>query len=290
MRPNHLLPAVALVAACARPVTVGTETPPPAAPPAPETVALAYGPPAAASVEYELGDTADIDMQAGDQAVRVELRSRGAAQLDFAPADAGVRATVRLTELRGELSNSMGPTVTVGEESLPGPAVVRVTPTGVVVIEQPPEFPEELAQIVGPNELLRRFFIRLPGREVEPGTAWTDTITVRDETPGGLTSETTSIVRSVWARDTTIRGNRLAVIESRLDNRMRVEGTTQGIEIRQSLQGQAAATTLWDPERRIVVRRIESGRATGTTDLPSMGITGMPVTAVSRSTLRLRGF
>jgi hypothetical protein len=195
--------------------------------------------------------------------------------------------TVRITSIDGRSTNSMGPTVTVGNEALPGTAVLRVERDGEVTIVQEPEMPEALSQVAGSQSLYRRYFMPLPARVVERGETWTDTVRIREDNDG-LVSTTMSIVRSTWTRDTVVAGRALRVIDSEIENDVHVQGTTQGIEIVQQLNGTSTAMTLWDPAWHAIVQRRETGTAAGSTDLPAMGISGMPVSMRTTATLSLR--
>jgi hypothetical protein len=273
--------AVLALAACA-----GSSTTPGA--PSPEEPALAYRMPAGEPFVYEMGDTSTLRMEmAGMGNVDVTIQARTTAELDFSPQGDGVQVVIRVTDVNGLFANSMGPTITVDNQHRPGPATVAVAGTGVVDIVDAPVFSEVLSQIATPEGLYRSFFIPLPGTDAMRGAAWTDTVRI-DEAPQGLSAQTVSIVRSRWERDTVVAGRTLAVIVSDLENTVDLAGTTQGVEIRQRLQGTARRVSLWDPVAAVLVERIEDGQASGTTDLPAMNITGIPVSAESHSTLRLR--
>jgi hypothetical protein len=230
---------------------------------------------------YQQVDSGGFTMQMqGMGTVDVTIAANVTAQLDFAPQGEALDVTVTVTSLSGSFVNSMAPGIGVDNQHRPGPATVRVERNGAVTIVQKPVFSEQLAQVVTPEGLYRSFFIRLPARDVQRGATWTDTIRVA-EAEGGMQVNTTSIVRSVWARDTTIDGRTLAVITSDIDNVLDVRGNSQGVDVVQNLRGTSSAVSLWDPQAAVLVERRETGEATGTTDLPGMGITGIPVTAHS---------
>ena len=273
--------AVLALAACA-----GGSTTPGA--PSPGEPVLAYRMPAGEPLVYELGDTSTLHMEmAGMGNVDVTIQARTTAELDFSPQTSGVQAVIRVTDVNGQFANSMGPTITVDNQHRPGPATVTVDRTGEVVIVEAPVFTDVLSQIVTPEGLYRSLFIPLPGTDAMRGATWTDTVRI-DEAPQGMSAQTVSIVRSRWERDTVVAGRTLAVIVSDVENTVDLAGTTQGVEIRQRLRGTARRVSLWDPVAAVLVERIENGQASGTTDLPGMNITGIPVSAESHSSLRLR--
>ncbi|MGH7504086.1 MAG: hypothetical protein ACRELX_00470 [Longimicrobiales bacterium] len=283
MRTKCIALAATLVIGACGGAASAPETPAPTGAPA-----FAYALPESEPLLYELADSGGFTMQIeGAGEVDVDVVGHATTQLDFEPQGDGFSVTVTVSDLSGTFTNSMGPTVTVGNEHRPPPAVLTVGHDGEVTMVDQPQFAAPLSQIFTPEGLYKGLFIRLPERAVEQGLAWTDTIRT-EGTNEGMTVSTTSIVTSVWSRDTTVSGRKLAVIESRLQNTIEVSGTTQGMEIRQNLEGSGTATSLWDPAARVLVERIEIGQASGTTDLPTMGMTGMPVTAHSHQALRLQ--
>jgi hypothetical protein len=251
--------------------------------------ALAYTLTAPASATYNVADTAVIEMEAGGQTVRIDVAGEATARLDLSPAADGIRATVRITELSGAATNPMGPAVSVSTTDLPpGSAEVAVSRTGRFELVSAPDFSPNLRRVVSPPDFYRRFFMRLPAANVQRGGTWTDTVSVT-ETVEGLSSETQSIVTSTWERDTTVGGRALNVIVSRISTTAHVSGTTDGVQIAQTLAGSGTATTLWDPVRRLIVQRTETGTSSGETDLPAMGISDLPTTARASRVLRLAG-
>jgi hypothetical protein len=264
----------------AAPTPVGTAA-------APALPALLFALAAPLTATYELTDTATIRMDIAGTQVDVVAAARVASQLDLAPAAAGIRATVRVTSVEGSASNSQGSSVVVGPDDVPGPAEVTVSPAGAVDIVQKPEFPDDLQRVLSPSDLYHAFFLRLPGRDVARGAAWTDTVTITERNQG-LDIETTSIVTSVWERDTVVTGRTLNVITSRIRTSAHVSGMAGGVEIAQRMEGESTAATVWDPQRRLIVERHARGAASGTTDLPAMNVSGMPTTLSASTHVWLR--
>lgn len=283
MRPAAIIAASVLIAACG-----GTAPPPsPPPPPPPAAPAFSYRLPEGEPLTYQQVDSGGFTMQMqGMGSVDVTIAADITAQLDFEPRADALDVTITVTSLSGSFINSMAPGIGVDNTHRPGPAIVRVEPNGAVTIVQKPVFSEQLAQVVTPEGLYRSFFIRLPAREVQRGATWVDTIRVA-EAEGGMQVNTTSIVRSTWARDTTVGGRTLAVITSDMENDLDVRGNSQGVDVVQKLRGTSTAVSLWDPQTAVLVERHETGQASGTTDLPGMGINGIPVTARNIQRIRL---
>jgi hypothetical protein len=109
---------------------------------------------------------------------------------------------------------------------------------------------------------------------------------VTDEAEG-MTTTNQIIVRSTLAGDSTVGGRQLKLIRSEATIHTTMGGSVQGMEIRQRLEGTTTATSLWDPARGVLVERIEFQNSNGTMDMPSMNMTGIPVTARGKGILRL---
>jgi hypothetical protein len=246
--------------------------------------ALAYGLPPVPAAVYAYADTTVMDVQMA----AVEVRSRGTVELAFEPADGGLRATARWVDFEGRLASPQG-AVDADESGIEGPFVLSVDERGRVELVDAPRLTDAFRQVAGgPGIMAQALFIRLPGRAVEPGAAWVDTVRVTEEGEG-LTSTFEAVVTSTWAGDTIVDGRTLRVIRRAGALSLGVHGVSQGIEIRQSLTGESAGVALWDPERRLLVTREESAELSGTMELPAMGAQGVPVQARTRTRLALQG-
>lgn len=250
-------------------------------------MALAYTVPTPNPLQYEFADTAWIAIDMSGTQVDINAEAAGTIEARFEPAANGVTAEIRYQSLSGRFANSMAGTITVGDSDLPGAATLIVDRRGQVTVSSLPEASGAFRQVLGSEGAFRRLFVRLPGRAVAPGTTWTDTVTV-SENIGEMNSSSTSIVTSTLAGDTIVGGRTMLVIRSDIEGTTRIAGQTQGFEVRQQFQGTSTAVTLWDPDRRAVVERVETGSAAGTMELPAMGMAGIPLTMGSSSTMRLR--
>ena len=276
-------------------VTVGcaprTSAPPaaPGQPATPPARPLAYVTPNPPTLTYEFSDTSISDIQAGPAgAIRVISGSKGAVDLKFEPSGSDQKVTMTFTQFSGSYSNSAGGgTLTASPADIKGPAVLSLTPRGVVNVTTRPEITQAFRSVAGSDNIFRRFFVRLPARSVRTGFAWTDTITSQ-EVNDGVTTRLNNVVRSTYARDTVLANRTLNVITAEADLTLDVTGTAQGVEIVRKLRGTARIETLWNPERKAVVSRIENVQLTGTFDLPAMSMSNMPTTYSGRSVLRIR--
>ncbi len=277
MRRPTTVPLLLLAAACA------PGGPPTQATPAP---ALAHAMPASPTLRYELADTGGFVMDIpGMGAAPIDMATRVTADLAYAAGGDSLRVTATVNTLSGSFSSPAGAPVNVGDAQKPGPATLHVAPDGGVRFVNAPSFRGALAQVTSPAALYNAFFVRLPGRAVTRGALWTDTVRTTEE-QGGMQSVVTQIIRSTWARDSIVDGQSLALITSEISTEMQISGESQGVEVRQSLQGTSAATALWDPVGRFLVYRVEQGTTSGMADLPGLGMNGIPVRGQARQVVR----
>ena len=281
MKIHSALLLLPVLAACAAnpPASAGPEAP---------TSVLAYSLAAPDTLVYDFADTTNSTIQGGAIGqINVSIGSRGSISVQLEPARDATRATATLTDFAGTFRNSAGGgDVTAAAADVRGPAVMTVSPRGEVTFVETPTVSQQFRTVAGDN-VFRRLFHRMPGGAVSVGTTWTDTI-VTEENSEGMVSRTRNVIRSAYARDTTVAGRQLAVINSIAERTLEVSGVSQGIDIRQTLQGTANGVTLWDPQSRAIVSRTESVDMRGTFDLPGMGVSGMPMTATGSLRMTLR--
>jgi hypothetical protein len=265
-----------LIAACARPGV-----------PSPE--GLAYGIPDPNPAVYEFADTARFAIETGAMGTMEVVAGReGVAELDFRRDDDAFHVTIRFPRLRGSFDNAMQGSVRADETDLHGPVGARVSYRGRVEVVDTPSLSRNLLDVgAGPEALARPLFAHLPGRPVEPGASWVDTVTtVGDD--GATRSRAWSIITSTLAGDTVVAGRRLLLIHTDAATSLDVEGVSGGVEIAQHLTGRMRGHVLWDDRARLLVEREEAGELSGSLDLPGMGAGGLPVyaTVVRRVSLR----
>lgn len=255
--------------------------------PAPGGAALAYAVPTGSALVYEIGDTSVVNMDIMGNAMQIVARSASTVELALAAAGSGLNGTLTFRAVAGEVTNPMGPPVTISPGDMPGPTSLAVTPRGAITITARPEMSTIMTQVFGSESYVQRMFIRVPGRAVQPGATWTDTVSTSEQA-AGMNQSGTSIVTSTLRGDTVVAGTRLLIIDSKTVATQQVSGSNEGVEVRQSLAGTTTAVTLWDPARGAIVERKETGTLTGSMELPAMGMSGLPVNVSQTQVLRLR--
>lgn len=258
--------------------------------PAPRGTVLAHTLPTPAAATYSFSDSSTFNVQGGAIGnINATIGATGIANITFTAAGDSTRATIRLPEFAGSMKNSAagggGPSAT--EKDITGAAEIAIARNGGVRVIATPGLSRAAEQVGISKSFYHRFSIRLPGRAVQPGATWVDTLTIADET-GGTKAVIRDIQTSTFVADTTIAGRRVLLIRISADRSLDISGTTEGVQIAQKLTGTSTGRALWDPQSKLLIERAETSQLSGTFDLPQMGLTGMPVTARSRAELRLQ--
>lgn len=251
------------------------------------TPALSYGVPAENPVDYTFADTARFAIDTGPMGtMRVVGAQEGRAELTFREDDGRLLVDVRFPRLDASFESMTQGAERVDESHVSGPFGVTLAPGGGLTVVDTPAVTPELGDMIGPETLLRPLFVHLPGRPVETGATWTDTVRTLEET---RTTRSTgqSIVTTTLVGDTLVDGRRLLLLRTRAENRVEVVGTAGAVDAQQLLRGTTVGRVLWDPERRLLVERHEEGELSGTLTLPGFDVDGLPVTGAVRRTVRL---
>lgn len=256
--------------------------------PAPAAPTLAYALPAVNPARYLVADTTRILVDApGERTVETMIALRTHVLLGVHVDSAGMLASVRLDTLSGAFVVDAQPTMMLDSADAPVDAVLlRLMPGGADTLIAAPVFTAELTRIIGGPSFANHLFVPLPGGAVTVGTTWSDTVTVTEE-DAGIRSTTSAVISSVLQGDTVIDGHTLQVIASSIATTIDVSGVVDNLDVSQRLTGTSTALTLWDDTRSVLFRREETGTATGTMDLPGIGVSGVPVRASLRRTVEL---
>lgn len=259
--------------------------------PAPFATPLGYSIPARTPLVYTSSDTAriNIEVQPG-MAMEQTMGQSSRVRLTFAPTastDGNLTVTATYEDFAAFAESSMSPRQDIDGSALQGDFVLNVMPTGEVEQVSGPELPEAIEGLtMGGDNLFADYFLRLPNRLVQPGESWTDTITAITEEEGAR-SENTTIVVSTFGGDTTVAGRTLWIIHATKTASVLVEGNMQGMEMRNELSGSVTEHALWDPSLRALHSSSAMGSMTGTLDIPSAGMTAIPISVSNHRRIRL---
>lgn len=253
--------------------------------PAPEW--LVYGQPDPNPATYTFADTAVFAVDSDLGPMEVVTARAGTAELDFRGWPDDGRVVVRFPELSGSFRNPAQTPRAVDESDIGGAVTVRLTPAGRVEVVDTPALSDAILEIVGPTELVRHFFVHLPGRPLDGGRRWVDTVTTV-ERRGGVRSVTRRVITSTLRGDTVTAGRRLIRIGTESASTVALTGVSGGVEVRQEVTGTILGTVLWDPAARVLVDRWAEGELTGTLELPGLDAAPMPVRLAVRRVATLR--
>ena len=246
-------------------------------PGAPEPDGLAYDLPDPNPAIYVMGDTATFTIEAGPMGTMdVEVAQELTAELDFRHGNGGFVVEVAVPRYRGSFQNPAQGAMRATEEHIHGPIGVSLDPRGNVAVVDTPRMDARILDITGPESLVRPLFVHLPGREVDRGDTWVDTVTTLEETPES-TSRGHTVITSTLSGDTMVAGERMLVITTSSENVIEMAGSSGGVEVRQRLTGGTVGRIVWDPVRHLLIERVDRGELSGTLELPGMGVGGLPV-------------
>lgn len=257
------------------------------APGTPSPDGLAYGRPDPNPATYTFADTTELSIETPVGPMEVLTALAGTAELEFRGRDHEFQAYVRFPELRGVFRNPTQDPAVVDASDIGGPFTVRVGPRGLAEVTDTPSLAGALADITGPETLVRSLFVLLPGRSVAPGDTWVDTVRVVEETADAR-SVTTSIITSRLVGDTLVDDRRLLQIRTASELGMELTGTAGGVALEQVLSGTGAGRVLWDEAAHLVFERTETASLTGTMALPEVGGPPMAVRVSANQSVILR--
>lgn len=240
---------------------------------------------------YAFADTTEFSIQAGPMGVmQVTSAESGLAELTFLREPGGgasAEALVRLTAFSGRFENPGQGAVTADLRDIRGVWRVRLSPRGRPTVVDTPSVSADARDLIGGESAVRPFFAHLPGRPAEPGLSWVDTVSVTERN-GDALSTARSIVTATLVGDTLIGERRVALIHTRSQTTLEVEGASGGVEVLQRLAGTTTGRVLWDARRSVLIARSESGVLTGTLELAGSDFGGLPVEATIRRAVMLR--
>lgn len=233
-------------------------------PPAPPS--LAYSLPTLTDVTYTTGDTASLDLDAGGQAFQVDRAESSTLGATFSRAPEGVQVSLTVKDYRATQSNPMGAPAVADESGISGPLVFSLDRRGVSTLVAQPDVSGDARQFFEPLSLAHMFFPRLPGRGVQPGEAWTDTIHYEGRQGDGDMKATAIMTYTVMG-DTLVGERRVLKLAMEGTSESSVSGTVSGMDYNQKVSGSVKGWVLWDLQRALMTEMYGDTDATGTMDV-----------------------
>lgn len=230
---------------------------------------LAMGVPSPAALTYVTGDTAFADVDVDGQSMQVQITSTATLGASFRGRGDGVEVTLEVREYRGQTVNPMA-SASADATGISGPLVLTLDRRGGVTVVSTPALTGSAAELFTPLELAHGFFPRLPGRAVEVGGSWTDTIQYSGAQGSGSVSASAVMTYTV-AGDTTVDGRSLLKVRMEGTSRTGASGVTTGMDFEQNVVGSLTGWFLWDQNRRLLVESFTESDGLG-----SMNVSAAP--------------
>jgi hypothetical protein len=230
----------------------------PSAPPG-----LAYRVPESPAVSYAAGDTLVVAINALGQTLDLTVNGTARYDVDFTPADDGVRVTLAVRNLSAEVTLPMAGPLRVDEDILQGDLVFDLTRRGDVTVVATPVVEATATPFFAGPTIAHSFFPGLPGVAVQPGDSWVDTVSFSEGGDAGDSSQT-SVTTYRVVGEAVVDGRPLLEIAFEGTQEMAQTMALQGTEIRQETQLAVRGRVLWDVQRGVMFERETVSTGTGT--------------------------
>ena len=260
--------------------------------PAPADNPFRYDVPSPSTVTYQIADTNTMIMNVpGQGEMDMAQTSSATLALTFVADSDGVRVSGTVSDYSAGMTSSMGDMGAGGNE-VSGDLEFVIGPWGDVEMVSTPEVTGGPLPVAIPFQFnAPDLFPRFPGRPLEPGDTWADTMTSSadlEEVPElSGAGESTTIYTYSLVGDTVVAGLRLHKIAISRVGTMQVVGTEPeaGEEISQDMTSTVEGFYLWDADRRLVVLADLVRTMDGMMSMGGMG--AMAVTGAGPSRMRL---
>lgn len=249
---------------------------------------LGFDLPSVPEATYLTGDSLRISVQSPLGALTIEMDSEMTLGMSFARVSDGVEVTAAVRQFGASLNNPMMGTTSVDEGDVEGPLVFVVGPDGGATVSALPTVEGGVEQLRPFLSLPHDMFPRLPGRVVDSGDSWVDTVAWSGSQDEGSFTSTTVFTYALTG-DTAVGGARLMRIGVSGETTLEGSVQAQGARIQQSLTGTTSGFYLWNPEAGLVHAAELERSLEGTLSLPSMNMPSMPIRASGPFRTRIEG-
>jgi hypothetical protein len=213
-------------------------------------------------VTYVMGDTTNVDIDAGGQMLQMRMTAGGTFGASFARAADGVEVTLSVEEFNARMTQPMGAPVSYDGGGLDEPIVFTMDRRGAVTVVDEPQLSGDAQQFFTPLSTAHSFFPRLPGGSVDVGQTWTDTIRY-DGAEGQGEVSAVVVLTYTAAGDTVVDGQSLAKFTFEGTTESETTGSMQGADFAQSVSGDMEGHVLWDMNAGIMVEHFTDSDARG---------------------------
>lgn len=279
----HTLVPIRFAPACAAAASIALTA---CAPGSPAPPALAYGLPEPAAVAYTAGDTLAIEINALGQTLTLDVRSTASYDVVFRRAGDRITATLTVRDLVADVTLPMVGPMRVDEDIVDGDLVVSLGRRGDLTILESPEVEEAASAFFAGPTIAHSFFPGLPGRAVQPGDSWVDTVAFAEDGDTGESSQR-SVTTYTVVGETVVEGRSLLEISLAGTTEMRQTMALQGAQIRQETSLVVEGRVLWDLQRGLMFERTTVSRGEGVVRA-QIAPAPLPTRVEARSRVRLR--
>lgn len=254
---RHLLPAVpALLAGC-----LGAPSPPEPA------GALRYHAEVPGPLVYVQADTAVLEIAAGGQAFEVDAQSASTWELAVEEAPDGLRVTATLTDLEARFENPLTGPRAADEAGVTGPVVFTLDPRGRAELVSAPTVEGVARELFSVAPVVHHLLPRLPGRAVQPGETWADTVRYTLDEPTGEVRARVALAYTAEG-DTLVEGRPHLRVRYRGTDAREASGDAGGMAFSQTLEGPVEGVFLWDLGRGVLRALEQTSDLSGTMTVP----------------------
>ena len=253
----------------------------------PSPAGLAYSLPNPATATYVMGDTMNVDIDAGGQSMQMRVSTSGTLGATFTRAADGIQVSMEVQEFNARMTQPMGAPITVDEGDIEGPLVFSLDRKGAATLISGPTLSGQAKQFFPSLSTAHSFFPRVPGTGVNVGDTWTDTIHYEGpEGDGEVTAN--SVLTYTVVGDTMVDGRNLLKFTFTGTQDSSASGVTAGMDFSQDVSGTVEGYVLWDMSAGIMVERFTDSDGRG-----SMEVSAAPfplsIRARGQSTVKLVG-
>jgi hypothetical protein len=204
--------------------------------------------------------------------VSIGIESSGLLSIAFLPADS---ARVWYDTITTKIDSPMGDMGgDVARQLMKKPFTIRFGPNGSVETVSAPSIQSPGGPMIMQNAF-HEWFPRLPAA-IAIGTVWQDTLKGEISPMPELTTKSTSIRHFRVARDSTVSGLRVLVIETTGTTETSGGGSMGGVTVTSNLKGDFTGVILYAPNPGIIVARISQSKMDGTTEMSGSMSMSMP--------------
>jgi len=234
-------------------------------PPAPP--ALEYNRSSVADLHYDVFDTTSVGVSVMGQNMALGQEGSALFSVRLAPAAAGIDVTLTVEQMAVVVNQPLGAPIRLDEGDIQGSLIYSLDRQGNATVEQLPEVRDEASQMISGLALAHGFLPGLPGRALEAGESWVDTVSFEGVDGPGSRSET-SVVRYTVVGDTVVDGRSLLsiVLDGSTDtsNDMEISGMT----VSQTSELELKGHLLWDLSTGMMIESRRSASGSGTVRVP----------------------